>query len=62
MTKPEFDPREVLERYVAVLRDQGSAVVRDVADGERVSAPRSLKTLERRLDALEKRLSDLPKG
>ena len=32
MTKTEFDPREVLERYVAVLRDEGSAVVRDVAE------------------------------
>jgi len=32
MTKPEFDPREVLERYVAVLRDEGGAVVRDVAE------------------------------
>jgi hypothetical protein len=32
MTKPEFDPREVLEKYVAVLRDQGSAVVRDVTE------------------------------
>jgi hypothetical protein len=32
MTKPEFDPRDVLERYVAALRDQGSAVVRDVAE------------------------------
>jgi hypothetical protein len=32
MTNSEFDPREVLERYVAVLREQGSAVVRDAAD------------------------------
>lgn len=34
-------------------------VDRDVADGERVSAPRSLKTLERRLNVLEKRLGTL---
>jgi acetyltransferase-like isoleucine patch superfamily enzyme len=31
-------------------------VDRDVATSERVSGPRSLKTLEARLDALEKRL------
>lgn len=30
---------------------------RDVADGERVSGPRSLKKLEKRLDALERRLA-----
>jgi hypothetical protein len=29
MTNPQFDPREVLERYVAVLREPGNAVVRD---------------------------------
>ena len=32
-------------------------VDRDVADGERVSGPRSLKKLEKRLDALERRLA-----
>jgi hypothetical protein len=32
MTKPEFDPREVLERYVAVLREPGAAVVRDATE------------------------------
>ena len=33
-------------------------VDRDVADGETVSAPRSLKKLEKRLDALERRLAE----
>jgi hypothetical protein len=32
MTMSEFDPREVLERYVAVLREQGSGVVRDAVE------------------------------
>jgi hypothetical protein len=32
MTKPEFDPREVLERYVAILREPGHPVVRNVAE------------------------------
>src|SRR5262245_50746699 len=32
MTNPEFDPREVLERYVAVLREPGTAVVRDATE------------------------------
>jgi hypothetical protein len=32
MTEPEFDPREVLERYVAVLREQGGSVVRDASE------------------------------
>jgi len=32
MAKPEFDPREVLERYVAVLGQQSASVVRDVAE------------------------------
>jgi carbonic anhydrase/acetyltransferase-like protein (isoleucine patch superfamily) len=34
-------------------------VDRDVAPGEQVSAPRSLKKLERRLDALERKLAEL---
>src|SRR5262245_11575809 len=32
MTKPEFDPREVLEKYMAALRAPSSEVVRDVAE------------------------------
>jgi hypothetical protein len=32
MAKPEFDPREVLERYVAVLGQPSVLVVRDVAE------------------------------
>lgn len=32
MAKPEFDPREVLERYVAVLGQPSNSVVRDVAE------------------------------
>jgi hypothetical protein len=32
MTQPEFDPREVLERYVAALREPGTAVVRDATE------------------------------
>jgi hypothetical protein len=32
MTKPEFDPRDVLERYVAVLREPGGSVVRDASE------------------------------
>jgi hypothetical protein len=32
MTKPEFDPREVLERYLAVLREPGNAPVRDATE------------------------------
>lgn len=32
MTRPEFDPREVLERYVAVLHEPGTAVVRDATE------------------------------
>jgi hypothetical protein len=32
MTKPEFDPREVLEKYVAALREPGDAIVRDAAE------------------------------
>jgi hypothetical protein len=32
MTKPEFDPRQVLERYVALLRQPGNSVVRDVSE------------------------------
>ena len=32
MAKPEFDPREVLEKYVAVLREPGNSVVRGVSD------------------------------
>jgi hypothetical protein len=32
MAKPEFDPREVLERYVAVLGQSPNSVVRDVAE------------------------------
>lgn len=32
MTKPEFDPREVLERYVALLREPGNSVVRDASE------------------------------
>jgi hypothetical protein len=32
MAKPEFDPREVLERYVAVLREPGPAVVRNASE------------------------------
>jgi hypothetical protein len=32
MTKPDFDPREVLERYVAILREPARPVVRDVAE------------------------------
>lgn len=32
MIKPEFDPREVLERYVATLREPGHPVVRNVTD------------------------------
>jgi hypothetical protein len=32
MTRPEFDPREVLERYVAVLREPGGSVVRDASE------------------------------
>src|SRR5262245_28587291 len=32
MAKPEFDPREVLEKYVAVLQQPSGALVRDVSD------------------------------
>jgi hypothetical protein len=32
MAQPEFDPREVLERYVAVLGQRSTSVVRDEAD------------------------------
>jgi hypothetical protein len=32
MAKPEFDPREVLERYVAVLGQPSTSVVRDAAE------------------------------
>src|SRR5262245_18378094 len=32
MVKPEFDPREVLERYVAVLGEPSTAVVRNEAE------------------------------
>jgi hypothetical protein len=32
MTNPAFDPREVLERYVAVLGEPGGSVVRDAAE------------------------------
>jgi hypothetical protein len=32
MAKPEFDPRDVLEKYVAVLGQQSTSVVRDVAE------------------------------
>jgi hypothetical protein len=32
MRKSELDPREVLEKYVAVLRDPGAAVVRNIAE------------------------------
>jgi hypothetical protein len=32
MAKPEFDPREVLERYMAVLAQASASVVRDVAE------------------------------
>lgn len=32
MAKPEFDPREVLERYVAILGEASTAVVRDEAE------------------------------
>ena len=32
MAKPEFDPREVLEMYVAVLGQPSNSVVRDLAE------------------------------
>ena len=32
MAQPEFDPREVLERYVAVLGQPSTSVVRDEAE------------------------------
>jgi len=32
MTKPEFDPRDVLEKYVAVLREPAGSVVRDASE------------------------------
>jgi hypothetical protein len=32
MAKPEIDPREVLEKYMAVLREPASSVVRDAAE------------------------------
>jgi hypothetical protein len=32
MTKDELDPREVLERYVAVLQEPGGSVVRSVSE------------------------------
>jgi hypothetical protein len=32
MIKPEFDAREVLERYVALLREPATSVVRDASE------------------------------
>jgi hypothetical protein len=32
MAKPEFDPREVLEKYVAILREPGNSMVRDESE------------------------------
>lgn len=32
MGKPEFDPREVLEKYVALLREPGPTVVRSTTE------------------------------
>jgi len=32
MTKPEFDPRDVLEKYVALLSTPASSVVRDLSE------------------------------
>jgi hypothetical protein len=32
MGKPDFDPREVLERYVALLREPGATLVRSVTE------------------------------
>jgi hypothetical protein len=32
MGKPDFDPREVLERYVALLREPGTTAVRSVTE------------------------------
>jgi hypothetical protein len=32
MGKPDFDPREVLEKYVALLREPGTAVVRSITE------------------------------
>ncbi|MBO0765901.1 MAG: hypothetical protein J2P50_15135 [Hyphomicrobiaceae bacterium] len=32
MGKPDFDPREVLERYVALLREPGATVVRSITE------------------------------
>jgi len=32
MTNPEFDPREVIERYVALLREAGDSLVRDASE------------------------------
>ena len=32
MTNPEFDPRDVLEKYVTVLSKPASSVVRDVSE------------------------------
>jgi hypothetical protein len=32
MAKPDFDPREVLEKYVALLREPGATVVRDALE------------------------------
>ena len=32
MSKQQFDPREVLERYVALLREPESSVVRDASE------------------------------
>lgn len=32
MTTPEFDPRDVLEKYIALLREPGNSVVRDASE------------------------------
>jgi hypothetical protein len=32
MAKPEFDPREVLEKYMAILREPNDALVREVSE------------------------------
>jgi len=32
MTNPEFDPRGVLEKYAAILREPGDSVVRDASE------------------------------
>jgi hypothetical protein len=32
MAKPDFDPREVLEKYMALLREPGATVVRSVVE------------------------------